>query len=152
MTDPLDAFPNDPFQWADSDGDGYGDQDIPGGDDCPQEYGEATENNFVGCPDADGDGYADEDDTFPNDGTQWEDSDNDGYGDNYTWVNVTIEDEENPGNLITLREQNGDAFLILQANGPTEMETALEIILKGNSRCIPSTRISNKGFRWRWLR
>lgn len=110
VTDPLDAFPNDPFQWADSDGDGYGDQDIPGGDDCPQEYGEATENNFVGCPDADGDGYADEDDTFPNDGTQWEDSDNDGYGDNYTWVNVTIEDEENPGNLITLREQNGDAF------------------------------------------
>ena len=110
VTDPLDAFPNDPFQWADSDGDGYGDENIPGGDDCPDVYGEATMNNYQGCPDADGDGYADDDDTFPNDGTQWEDSDGDGYGDNYTWVNKTIEDEENPGNLITIREQNGDAF------------------------------------------
>ena len=52
-------------------------------------------NNYQGCPDSDGDGYADDDDTFPDDGTQWEDSDGDGYGDNYTWVNKTIEDEEN---------------------------------------------------------
>ena len=87
-------------------------------------------NNYQGCPDADGDGYADDDDTFPNDGTQWEDSDGDGYGDNYTWVNKTIEDEENPGNLITIREQNGDAFPILYRNGPTWMETVLEITLK----------------------
>ena len=42
VTDPLDAFPNDPFQWADSDGDGYGDENIPGGDDCPDQ-------NIINC-------------------------------------------------------------------------------------------------------
>ena len=36
----------------------------------------------LGCPDGDGDGYADTDDLFPTDNTQWEDADNDGFGDN----------------------------------------------------------------------
>jgi hypothetical protein len=56
------------------------------------------------------DGYADEDDAFPTDSEQWEDSDNDGYGDNYFWENITVEDSENPGSFIVLREQRGDAF------------------------------------------
>ena len=48
-----DAFPLDPTQWMDTDGDGYGD------------------NPSGSLPDA-----------FPQDPTQWIDDDNDGLGDN----------------------------------------------------------------------
>jgi hypothetical protein len=111
VTDPLDAFPNDPFQWADTDGDGYGDNtNVPSGDDCVEEFGKSFEEGRQGCPDADLDGYADVDDAFPTDHEQWVDTDGDGYGDNYFWENITVEDSENPGMFITLREQRGDAF------------------------------------------
>lgn len=53
VKDSLDAFPQDPTQWADRDGDGYGDN--PDGIN----------------PDA-----------FPDDPTEWKDSDSDGVGDN----------------------------------------------------------------------
>ena len=33
-------------------------------------------------PDSDFDGFSDTNDTYPNDATQWRDSDGDGYGDN----------------------------------------------------------------------
>ena len=52
-SDDGDALPNNPTQWIDRDGDGYGD-------------------NLTGT----------DSDIFPTDGTQWVDSDNDGYGDN----------------------------------------------------------------------
>ncbi|HIN45482.1 MAG TPA: hypothetical protein EYM81_06855 [Candidatus Poseidoniales archaeon] len=68
-----DAFPNDPTEWEDSDGDGYGDNS----DGCPTTYGESN-----GCPDSDGDGVLDMEDVFPSDSTQWSDVDGDGYGDN----------------------------------------------------------------------
>lgn len=111
MTDPLDAFPDDPFQWADTDGDGYGDNtNVPSGDDCVDEFGKSFEEGRLGCPDADLDGYADVDDMFPTDQEQWADFDGDGYGDNYYWENSTVADEENPGMFLTLREQRGDAF------------------------------------------
>ena len=111
VTDPLDAFPSDPFQWSDQDGDGFGDNtNVPSGDDCIEEFGKSTENGRQGCPDADLDGYADVDDAFPQDFEQWEDTDGDGYGDNYYWENITVEDSENPGMFLTLREQRGDAF------------------------------------------
>ena len=51
----------------------------------------------LGCPDSDGDGYSDGDgswtssdgaDVFPNDPTQWQDSDFDGYGDNQVGNNI----------------------------------------------------------------
>ncbi len=106
-----DAFPDDTFQWADTDGDGYGDNtNVPSGDDCVEEFGKSYKEGRQGCPDADLDGYADEDDAFPTDFEQWEDADNDGYGDNYFWENITVEDSENPGSFIMLREQRGDAF------------------------------------------
>ena len=111
VTDPLDAFPSDPFQWSDQDGDGFGDNtNVPSGDDCVEEFGKSTEKGRQGCPDADLDGYADVDDAFPDDFEQWEDTDGDGYGDNYYWENTTVEDSENPGMFIVLREQRGDAF------------------------------------------
>ena len=111
VTDPVDAFPDDPFQWADSDGDGYGDNTlVPSGDDCVEVFGKSFEKGRQGCPDADLDGYADVDDAFPEDFEQWLDTDGDGWGDNYFFTNTTVADEENVGMFITLREQRGDAF------------------------------------------
>ncbi len=111
VTDPLDAFPSDPFQWADSDGDGFGDNtNVPSGDDCVDVFGKSFEEGRHGCPDADLDGYADVDDLFPEDQEQWADFDGDGWGDNYIWENTTVADDENLGMFLTLREQRGDAF------------------------------------------
>ena len=56
-----DAFPLDPYEWDDTDGDGIG-------------------NNAD--TDDDNDGYADTDDWAPLDSTEWVDSDNDGTGNN----------------------------------------------------------------------
>ena len=80
----ADLFPNQYTQWQDTDGDGYGDNNQIGAfepDSCPFDFGTSYQNQF-GCNDDDGDGWADIEDRFPSDGTQWEDYDNDGYGDN----------------------------------------------------------------------
>ncbi len=80
VDDVDDAFPADATQWADEDGDGYGDNwNDPGFDElregtvgewvenattpdhCPLISGQST-GLVTGCPDADGDGWAD---TFP---------------------------------------------------------------------------------------
>ena len=79
----ADAFASEPTQWADQDGDGYGDN--PSGvnpDSCSSVHGTSTQLGNLGCPDSDSDGYADSDDEFITDATQWIDADNDGYGDN----------------------------------------------------------------------
>ncbi|DAC25958.1 MAG TPA: hypothetical protein D7H99_07565, partial [Candidatus Poseidoniales archaeon] len=111
FVDPEDAFPENPLQWSDRDGDGYGDEvNRPGGDDCPDLFGLSKENNRYGCLDSDGDGWADVDDTFPQDGQQWVDTDGDGYGDNYLWTLTFIEDQDNSERIIELRQQSGDAF------------------------------------------
>ncbi|MBC7108394.1 MAG: hypothetical protein H5T41_06370 [Methanomassiliicoccales archaeon] len=65
-----DAFPNDPNEWKDTDGDGYGDNS----DEFP--------NNPYEHVDSDNDGVGDNSDAFPYDSTQWSDRDGDGYGDN----------------------------------------------------------------------
>ena len=94
----ADAFKDEPSQWADSDGDGFGDN-FEGVmvDFCTDEEGTSTLDRF-GCPDLDGDGYSDPDafwgynkweslgygpDMFYLDPTQWRDSDEDGFGDNW---------------------------------------------------------------------
>ena len=111
VVDPFDAFPEDFYQQTDNDGDGWGDnQAVPNGDDCPEEFGTSTNNSRQGCLDTDGDSWADVDDEFPEDSKQWEDTDLDGWGDNYGWENYTIADEQDLGNLITIRNQWGDAF------------------------------------------
>jgi WD40 repeat protein len=111
FVDPVDVFPTDPFQWADADGDGWGDNTgVPSGDDCVDVYGKSYENNRHGCPDADFDGWADVDDVFPYDTLQWKDTDGDGWGDNYDYFNETIADLDNPGQTYTIRNQTGDAF------------------------------------------
>ncbi|MEJ6665393.1 MAG: hypothetical protein QNL47_05370 [Euryarchaeota archaeon] len=88
----ADAFPSDNSQWADSDGDGYGDNDFGNNaDTCIYSAGNSTFDRY-GCADSDGDGVSNPDgdwtvfdgaDAFISDSTQWEDSDGDGYGDNY---------------------------------------------------------------------
>ncbi len=76
-----DSFPLESSQWADKDGDGYGDnQSGRFGDNCPLKYGESNRDSY-GCPDADYDGWSDNFDTFDNDSSQWNDTDSDGYGD-----------------------------------------------------------------------
>jgi len=122
-TDPEDAFPDQPLQWADQDGDGFGDNvQFTDGDECIDVYGKSTENGVQGCPDFDGDGHADPfgdfvakpdctgADAFPDDPLQWCDKDGDGIGDNYQVTNKTVIDEDNPGLMIELCDQIGDAF------------------------------------------
>ena len=82
VSDLIDAFINDPSQQSDLDSDGFGDNatgNLP--DACPAAYGDSSRGGQYGCPDADGDRWADQIDEFPNDGSQWNDTDDDGYGD-----------------------------------------------------------------------
>jgi hypothetical protein len=72
-----DSFPADGTQWNDSDGDGHGDN--PYGNE-----GDWFPNDATRWQDSDRDGIADEDDAFPNEVTQWNDTDGDGYGDEET--------------------------------------------------------------------
>ncbi len=88
--DMVDLFSTDATQWSDIDGDGYGDNPAPANqpDQCPYQAGTAWRNGKAGCPDADNDGFADSDDGFPQDATQWSDSDGDLLGDN--WGNPAL--------------------------------------------------------------
>ena len=65
-----DAFPVDPNEWSDLDGDGVGDNS----DAFPVDPDEWS--------DSDGDGVGDNSDAFPVDPDEWSDSDGDGIGDN----------------------------------------------------------------------
>ena len=86
-----DQFIDDSTQWNDTDGDGYGDNQAGNSPDaCPNTAGYSNIDRF-GCIDTDFDyysnpseGYGVEDgaDALPDDKTQWEDFDGDGYGDN----------------------------------------------------------------------
>ena len=83
-SDGADAFPLTSSQWADVDGDGYGDNLLGyKGDACPSIVGLSWQDQF-GCLDTDGDGWSNEKDEFIDNPTQYSDSDGDGYGDNNT--------------------------------------------------------------------
>jgi len=97
----ADVFENEASQWHDSDRDGFGDE-LNGfeGDHCIDQKGYSNRDRF-GCLDSDTDGWSDPDplgltsseawfahpngsgDAFPTDGTQWNDTDADGFGDNW---------------------------------------------------------------------
>jgi len=86
-----DAFPDDPSEYKDFDGDGIGDSKDPDRDndgvpnpvdwwpDDPTRFREDAPPDF---PDTDGDGVPDCADEFPRDPKEWKDSDGDGVGDN----------------------------------------------------------------------
>lgn len=101
VVDSDDAFPSNPTEWADTDGDGIGNN--ADGDDDGDGWGDSTESDCgsdpmdgevspkdidgdgacnILDPDDDGDGVADEDDAFPLDNAEWLDTDGDGLGDN----------------------------------------------------------------------
>jgi len=82
VPDSEDDLPNEPTQYIDSDGDGFG-ENMSGfmPDDCPDEQGFSTVDRN-GCRDTDGDGVSNLNDALPNEPTQYLDTDNDGYGDN----------------------------------------------------------------------
>ena len=62
----------------DYDGDGYSNYiDV-----CGLEVGTSSEREIIGCPDWDKDGHANSYDKFPEDNKQWDDLDDDGFGDN----------------------------------------------------------------------
>ena len=89
--DSVDEYPFDPTQTIDTDGDGFGNNPTGNdGDNCPDEEGTST-GNLRGCIDGDGDGWADIEDIVPNIGTQWNDTDGDGYYDNY--ANILWKDD-----------------------------------------------------------
>ena len=77
-----DLFPLKSTQWADRDGDGFGDNPTgESADACPDDAGQSTMEGSLGCPDLDGDNWPDDIDSFPSDPTQWNDTDEDGFGD-----------------------------------------------------------------------
>ncbi len=97
VEDGADALPNNPTQWLDGDGDGYGDaSDGQEPDACPWEYGTSTQavsinanssSGFVsvpsfGCIDEDGDGWVDrtESPLMDADPNEHFDGDGDGVG------------------------------------------------------------------------
>ncbi|MGD8340547.1 MAG: hypothetical protein PVH89_07165, partial [Gammaproteobacteria bacterium] len=93
VADEVDAFPLDPNEWEDLDGDGYGDNLADAFPNDPNEWsdadGDGVGNNSDAFPndpsesaDSDGDGVGDNADAFPNDPLETSDWDNDGIGDN----------------------------------------------------------------------
>jgi beta propeller repeat protein len=105
-----DAFPDTPYEFSDTDGDGIGDNLDPDADNdgwndelevsCGSDFLDAlstpanSDDDIVPDsldPDDDNDGYPDINDSFPLDPTEWHDFDNDGIGDN------TDLDDDNDG-------------------------------------------------------
>ena len=122
--DSGDLFPYLASQYDDYDGDGYGDNDTDTlfGDYCPWDYGESYRDRN-GCLDSDGDGASDPSDegtffewnaiehgadVWPFDGTQWKDTDGDGYGDNRS-LNATNPDRF-PQRKAAANDTDDDGF------------------------------------------
>jgi hypothetical protein len=88
VSDGADWAPLDPTQWSNQDGDNYGDNMFGTlADQCPEEFGTSFMMDHYGCIDSDGDGWADVMDAFPDQMTQWNDTDGDGFGDNFNGLN-----------------------------------------------------------------
>nr|AIF18031.1 OmpA domain-containing protein [uncultured marine group II/III euryarchaeote KM3_80_G12] len=103
-SDTEDWAPDDPTQWADADGDGFGDnQSGTNGDACILAPGTSWRDR-IGCPDLDRDGQSDVNDALPSDSTQWSDHDQDGFFDNWDdpdWNSTRCSaTEECPGEFV----------------------------------------------------
>jgi len=147
-SDSSDSFPNEKTQWNDTDNDGYGDN-FSGfsGDACPSVLGSSSRNNTYGCPDADFDGWADFQDHFPNESSQWMDSDGDGYGDEFNGFEgddcvlipgnsttdrfgcfdvdgdgMSDKNDAFPNNPTQTTDRDGDGFGDNQSSGATQID------------------------------
>jgi WD40 repeat protein len=129
IVDEWDLFPYNPLQWADADGDGFGDNNAPGagGDGCPNVWGTSTEDRG-GCPDTDGDQWSDPDeewpacvldagwgDAWPSNPEQWCDADGDGHGDEHlfevdeaTGLRMNESGDAFPADASQWRDRDGD--------------------------------------------
>ena len=143
-----DEFPRDATQQFDADQDGYGDNALgTRGDDCPTTYGESRRNNVWGCVDTDYDGWDDGSDAFPYQSSQWNDSDGDGFGDEFsgfqgdacpsTFGNSTVDafgcvdgdgdghsnaGEDFPLNPTQHRDRDGDGYGDNQSAAATQVD------------------------------
>lgn len=121
--DDSDGFPHDSTQWADEDGDGYGDNTTGNlGDDCPNVAG-ASNRDLLGCLDVDFDGFSDTNDDYPNDPSQWVDSDGDGYGDNLMGVNGDSCPQANGNStmgILGCPDTDGDGYADITDDLPLE--------------------------------
>ena len=117
-----DKFNNNPTQWADSDGDGFGDN---------QGSGATQVDNFTNNPtqwaDSDRDGFGDNQsigatqvDNFTNNPTQWADSDRDGFGDNQSVGATQVDNFTN--NPTQWADSDGDGFGDNQSVGATQSD------------------------------
>lgn len=117
-----DLFPFNPSQYKDQDGDGWGDNssDPVDGDACKWDYG-ASWRDRKGCLDTDLDGSSDPStsggfewnvthgaDAWPFDGTQWADSDGDGYGDNSS--EGATNPDRFPDNIGAAEDNDSDGY------------------------------------------
>lgn len=152
----VDAFPDDPSEWADLDGDGVGDNaDIDrDGDGISNDHEEQlgfdpndpgntpADMDGDGIPDAldddrDGDGVTNSEDLFPEDPSEWADRDGDGIGDNADadrdgdgFSNAEeLAQNTNPDDATDYPD---DVAPVLQINNPDGQESeAATIILTG---------------------
>jgi hypothetical protein len=172
----ADVWINDSTQWADSDGDGFGDNSSDNAtnpDKFPTIEAAANDsdndgfpNNWTalwngsnhgnlirdycpntagtslypagGCVDRDGDYWADNDDAFPDDYSQWNDSDGDGFGDNQAGANYDMcvdipgvaEGTHGPGcPVISTDDSDGDGvFNVLDLCPDTEAGSTVDAV------------------------
>ncbi len=122
--DDSDAFPHDATQWADEDGDGFGDESTGNfADDC-QDVAGTSNRDAYGCPDNDFDGFSNTGDAYPNDPSQWADSDGDGYGDNPSGIegdNCPMTSGNSTEGLLGCVDMDGDGYADLVDNLPNEI-------------------------------
>ena len=125
----ADAFPNEPTQWEDQDGDGFGDNQSG---ENPDPYLFDFDNDgyndsidplpkFASPGDLDNDGTPDTEDAFPEDFREWADSDGDGEGDN------ADPDDDNDGWADTDELRQGtDPY-----SGASQPVDSFEIVIPG---------------------
>ena len=105
--------PLDATQWIDSDSDGYGDNPLgTSPDHCPQETGDSFKGDILGCVDSDNDGWADIIDAFPEESTQWNDTDGDGFGDN-----PKGKDADECPDVVGVAKENGCEEVVEESSG-----------------------------------
>jgi len=107
VMDLADPFPDDPTEWEDTDGDGYGDDHQDEFPNDPNEWADANDNGIGDnedearkqaemSKDTDSDGTNDYDDAFPNDRAAAVDSDGDGHPDKW---NPGMSGKDSPSGL-----------------------------------------------------
>ena len=109
----TDWNPIDPTQWENQDGDQYGDNPTGNNPDyCPEEKGYSFQGGILGCIDSDNDGWADIIDAFPQEPSQWNDTDGDGFGDN-----ILGKDGDECPEIVGVAKENGCEEVIEEAAG-----------------------------------